>query len=157
MQFGYVTVVKSEGDVSVIICFYDKVGRYLLHASVYRFTERSTGFRIQFTQFIGQDFSLQVGYIKMLLYLIPPFLCEFLEILAYNLKHEFFGFRIFTAFDLQQQTFLQGTGAYARRVESVQYMQRIFYFLFRSVDIIIDGQFVADISEVLSEQSVIIE
>ena len=59
--------------------------------------------------------------------------------------------------NLQQQALLQITGSDACRIESLKTLQHRFYLAFWHIYIMVYGQFVGNISQILSQKTVIIQ
>ena len=118
-QFGHATAIQRECHRAVVRRIDDEVGRDLLQTPTHRFAERSTGFRVQFSDFVLQFKHLLVAQVECNLNFPPMFLREGVEMVA---KHPFqlcFQPSGRLPFDLQQQTFLQVPRTDARRVESL--------------------------------------
>ena len=82
---------------------------------------------------------------------------EFVEIVAHHLLHELLEPRVLAPAYLQQQAFLQRAGSDAGGVEVLQQLQYVLYLLWRRVDVLVDGQFVADGVEAFAQQPVVVE
>ena len=85
------------------------------------------------------------------------FLGELIEIVLHHLRHQIFETRSIPTVNLQQKTLLQRTGTDARRVECLQQLKHLYQFLFCDIDVMIDGQFVTDGTEVLTQQTIVVE
>ena len=82
---------------------------------------------------------------------------ELLEIVGDHLLHLYLHPRRILSVNLQEQALLKRRGTDACGVKALQQFLHLTQFRLRGVDVMIDGQFVADGVERLTEQSVIIE
>ena len=78
-------------------------------------------------------------------------------VLCDDAPHELLGLRLLTAVDLDEQTLLQRACAYASRVESLQNGEHTFNLALGNVDVVVDGELVADGADVLVEEAVGLE
>ena len=82
---------------------------------------------------------------------------EVLEMVFDDSLHQFAHLAFRLPLDLQQQTFLQVSGTDAGRIKGLEKFKELFYLSRRHVDAVIDSQFVRDVVEALSQQSVTVE
>ena len=157
LQFRHLAVVEGEGHRPVVLRVDDEVWGDLLDAAPHRLAHRGTRTGIQFPQFLEQRLRLDIRQREGGLYLIPMLLGKSLEIVGNHLLHQRFYFRVVATADLYQQTFLQRTGTDARRIEVLQHFQHVLYLLVGGIDIMIDGQFVADHIRRLAQQTIVIQ
>ena len=150
-------MVEGEGDHPVVLCVDDEVGGNLLDTASHRLTHRGARTGIQLTQFLEQRLCLDVRQREGCLYLVPMLLGEGIEIFGNDLLHQRLHLRVVATTDLDEQALLQRTGTDARRVEVLQHFQHVFYLLMGGIDIVIDGEFVADDIRRLAQQTVVIQ
>ena len=157
LQLRQFTIVECERHRAVVVGIDDEVWRDLLQAPADGLSQRGTRPWIQLPQFVEHLFSLGVVKRQARPYLIPMLTGELLEIVGDHLLHLYLHPRRILSVNLQEQALLKRRGTDACGVKALQQFLHLTQFRLRGVDVMIDGQFVADGVERLTEQSVIIE
>ena len=85
------------------------------------------------------------------------FFGELVEVFGYYLLHERLELVIGPAVDLQQQALLQRLSAYAGRVELLQFGQHLAHLPGRDINVMVDGELVADGVETFAQNAIVVE
>ena len=157
LQLGYLTIVEGEGDGAVVLGVDDEVGRDLLQTPAHRLTHGGPWSRIQLTELTEEGCCLFVVQTERRLDLLPVLLRESLEVVVHHTLHQVLQARGVATLYLEQQTLLEVARTDAGRVELLQDGEHLGNLVLCDIEVMIDGQFVADGVELLAEQSVVVE
>ena len=153
-ELGHMSTIDAEGHGAVVCRINDKVGSDLLQVHAVGFTQCRPRFGVQFQQFGNHLLHRVVSHAQRIGNPVPPLVHEIVEASFHHRRHFLLQHRCLSAGNLQQQTFLQRFGAYARRVEGLQYLHHLGNLFFGGEYVAIQGQFVAQRVHVLAQQSV---
>ena len=122
-----------------------------------RLAEGGSGLGIELAQLLSDDVGLVGGELQGGGNAVPVLFGELVEVALHHPAHQFLEPPLGSSGYLQQQTLLQRAGADARGVERLQTVEHVDELRLVHVDVVVDGQFVAEVAHVLAQQPVVVE